>query len=1050
MADTFTMMFDRPWTLVGILVVLLSGLGLIVMRRRLLAGLAKIVVHRPWFVVGAGMVLTLVSLAMVPFLKVSTSRTNLLDEENPYQKQLVAFLNEFGSPNQLIGVIEGGDPEERRRAADELAQALEEETRLVRFVFYKVDLEEMKSRGLLYLPLKEIKRLRALLMNPKDPDSKERIREFLRISNLEELLEVIDRTLARAMRDPDAVVQDPTGLGSGLKMLGQILEEMEQWIRRPERKELSVMEEIYLKRFDLSRSNLDERGYLADRKQKRVFLFVRPVSDSDETEDLIPLVKRARKIAGRVGRDHPGVEIGFTGSPALVVDEMRTIQRDMFFMTIIALLGTVALFALVFRSGRLTALAVATLCTGLLWSLGFAIIVYQGLNLLTSLFFAILIGLGIDFGIHIIARVNEERSKGLDPGEAVGNAIKGVGPGLLTGALTTAAAFYATSISEFTAFAELGIIAGTGLLLVLLASITLLPALLVLAPGPVPPLMRKGRGKKRAAATRLVIRWPVAILVVAALVTLPVFLRSRSIPFDYNITQMLPEGTESREYYTKMIKESNFSSEFVSIIAGSLGSAREMTRRLERLDTVDRVESITKMVPEHQDRKIAVLQTLQPVFEGIETRYENQPPVDVKKVEDRLLSIYDRIDDALEKARRVKRPEVPHLEKLRGRVDKTLEAIKKADDQRAARRLTDLQDKMFDMLASGLKSLKQMLHAKQVTADSLPKEITEKFVSRKGEKRYALYVYPKRAIWDRAFLGEFVKDAREVAPEATGFPVTYYEHVRMIKTGFAEAAFLAGLAILVMLLIDFSRERYVILGIVPMAVLCVWAYSMLGWLGAGVFLALGAGGMALFDRRAVLYTLLAIIPLTMGAAWMIGMMELFGINYNLANIVALPLLLGIGVVYSVHIIHRHREEHPDDMFTVVRHTGGAVTLAALTTMVGFGALITAAHLGARTLGITMVIGVATCLVTAVIVLPALLKIVPWRKVSGDFAAVHVGKSEGGGGPKREGRGANEPSGEAGRQDPDEDIDSSDREGSEAKSGVEGGGDEGGVEDEVER
>ncbi|MFH2010587.1 MAG: MMPL family transporter, partial [bacterium] len=225
---------------------------------------------------------------------------------------------------------------------------------------------------------------------------------------------------------------------------------------------------------------------------------------------------------------------------------------------------------------------------------------------------------------------------------------------------------------------------------------------------------------------------------------------------------------------------------------------------------------------------------------------------------------------------------------------------------------------------------------------------------------------------------------RKTAP--TGFPVTFYAHTRMIKEGLVGAAFLAALAIMLLLLLDFTEEKYAVLALVPLAILAVWSYQMSGWTAPPGFILVMVGGMSMFDMKAVGYMLLALIPLAMGAAWMLGMMSLFGIDYNLANVVAIPLLMGIGVVYCVHIIHRFRQEGEDNVYDVVRHTGGAVFLAAMTTMIGFGALTAGSHGGMKSMGKTMLIGIFTCMVTALVVLPAMLRLLPGvRKAEAELA-----------------------------------------------------------------
>ncbi len=978
-----TQLFSNPWMVLALLLILILSLTLVMLRDRILRGFVWAVTRKPLYVLGVAAALTLASLAAVPFLTISTSRTNLMDEDNPYQQQLTAFLREFGNPNHLIAVVEGGTLDQRRQVSDKLAKAMLAEPKHFKHVMHHVDIDKIKERALLYVPLQELENLKASLerqglMTPK------MVQRFISIIDLDSMLKAMQDLVKETVAKPDPIVLKSGAQGKGIEIIEQFFKEIEFWLTQPDRKKITGLEDLYMKRFDLSKANLDPQGYMADKKYKRLYMFIRPTTDSDETKKLIPMVERARALAGQIVKKHKGVRVQFTGYPALVVDEMKIIQRDMFTTTILALVGIVCIFMLVFRVIRQAVLANSALLVGLLWTVAFTVVVYGGFNLITSLFAAILLGLGIDFGIHIIARFNEARGRGEEPKVAVESAIMGVGPGLLTGALTTATAFYTTAISEFTAFAELGVIAGTGMLFMLIAALGILPAMLVLKPGPMPKLVKEGTGRKRAATVRILLRWPIAILLVGAVIT-GAFSLQKEPPLDYNITSMMPEDTESKEAYIKMIEESDFKTEFIGIIVKTMADARALGKELEALKEVLKVDHIGKAVPPDQPKKLQIIDYFRKMFSGLKSRYDKLPAVNPVKLEERLDGLEETFDEVGILAKRHgRKSEAKALAKLRKqivRVKKLL--VKEGADGPAARpgaqkRVEAFQQALFTMLGKGLTMVLKMLAVKKITPKSLPPFARERYVGRSGG--IAVYVYPNKSVWNRVFLGKFVKSTTKVAAKRktapTGFPVTFYVHIEMIKDGIISAAFLAALAIILLLLLDFTQDKYAVLALVPLAVLAVWSYQMSGWTGAAGFVLVMVGGMAMFDMKAVGYMLLAMIPLAMGAAWMIGMMSLFKIDYNLANIVAVPLLMGIGVVYCVHIIHRFRQEGEDKVFEVMRHTGGAVFLAGMTTMIGFGALSAGSHGGMKSMGQTMLIGICTCMVTALIVLPAMLRMLP--------------------------------------------------------------------------
>ena len=257
------------------------------------------------------------------------------------------------------------------------------------------------------------------------------------------------------------------------------------------------------------------------------------------------------------------------------------------------------------------------------------------------------------------------------------------------------------------------------------------------------------------------------------------------------------------------------------------------------------------------------------------------------------------------------------LESIRG----VISALASTENVKVRARIDAFTATLMVYLEEGIGRLERSVAQGKLSAEDLPDGVRERFVSAKG--RYAVYAFPKESMWDRDKLGAFLKDAREVAPDVTGFPETFYENTGVMYRGFIEAAWYSSIAVLVLLLFDLRSFRLVLLGVFPLA--C-------------------------------------------GTIWMLGTMATTNINYNLANIVGLPLIIGVGIDNAVHLLHRYRQD--GDVATALRRTGGAVVLSSMTTMVGFGSLSIASHRGLGSLGQILFIGVGCCLAAAMLALPA--------------------------------------------------------------------------------
>jgi predicted RND superfamily exporter protein len=265
------------------------------------------------------------------------------------------------------------------------------------------------------------------------------------------------------------------------------------------------------------------------------------------------------------------------------------------------------------------------------------------------------------------------------------------------------------------------------------------------------------------------------------------------------------------------------------------------------------------------------------------------------------------------------------LKVLRSEIGELLNEMRAGEKTWVAERLARYQQALLNDVHHMLGLLKRQSTQPNLSEQDIPQEIRERFVGVTG--KYLLQVYPKKNIWERAAQEEFVAELRGVLPTVTGTPVQLLEYTTLLKDSFVEAAYYSLAAISVLVLIHFRR------------ISCL---------------------------------LLALVPVLLGAIWMGGLMGYYGIPFNPANVMTLPLLVGIGVTNGIHILNRYAEENNPSI--LARSTGKAVLVSGLTTIAGFGSLILAKHRGIESLGTIMSIGVATCMVAGLTFLPALLNL----------------------------------------------------------------------------
>jgi hypothetical protein len=542
-----------------------------------------------------------------------------------------------------------------------------------------------------------------------------------------------------------------------------------------------------------------------------------------------------------------------------------------------------------------------------------------------------LIGMG-DYGVLWVARFDELRRQGESVEEALRQTAVQVGPSIITAATTTALAFFAIMFADFKAVAELGWIAGSGLILCALSCLVLMPALVVLverkaartagaslsdsgdlAPGARPSTLPFPRAWLPGLAYR-----PRLALAVGAVLLLLCGGFAFSLRYDHNLLNLQARGLDSVHWEHRLIERAAGATWDAMSMAHSREEAIALREKYDALPEVGRVVEVASLIPPDQDRKL-------PIVRAIHEKLDSLPSA-------------ERVPASTGSS-------APLVSKLAARVA-TLAPGDFALTQALARLATAIdvspnaQDhlRLFDQrlgrdLAAELHRLRAVSHPIPVAPTEVPSELRERYIGAGGE--YLVRAFARESLWDFAALRQFTAAAGTVDPEATGKSFRTLEGLQQMKRGFEHAALYALAAIVLVLLLDLRRLADLALGLFPLA--------------AGVILTLGVMGMC-------------------------------GISLNPANMIALPLIVGVGVDNGVHVLHDYRNRARGLPYRLGAATGRGVLVAGLTTVLGFGTLITARHAGMASLGLTLALGVTFCMMASLVLLPAVLHLREARRL----------------------------------------------------------------------
>ncbi|HVC55664.1 MAG TPA: MMPL family transporter [Stellaceae bacterium] len=649
-------------------------------------------------------------------------------------------------------------------------------------------------------------------------------------------------------------------------------------------------------------------GRAVEPRDLRRFVLTRPTLDYDELEPGTRARREIRRLARQLLIDpQHGVRLRLTGPVALNDEQFATLRAGALKSTLLSIVLVFGILFAALRSPKLVGAILATLMAGLVLTAAFAALAIGALNLISVAFAVLFIGLAVDFSIQFCVRYRDQRHRlGSLPAALQGTA-QTIGPALTLAAGATAIGFLSFVPTHYTGIREIGWIAGFGMIIAIALNFLLLPAgLTLLRPKGEPEPIGFGRA---APLDRLLMqhrRWVLAGAALLAALCLALLPR---VTFDFDPLDLQNPNSESVATARDLMKDPMTTPYTAEILASSLSEAQALADRLGKLPEVAQVVTAASFIPDDQDKKLAIISDLGLLLGPTLTPASVLPaPSDAE-----VLQAMAHCRNTLQRFAAAGGPQSPAA-----RLAQALDAAV----ARGPAIVKPLREAVLRGLAQRLTALRTAIQAKKVTLASLPAALRDSWIAPDGRAR--IEVFPRGDARDAAVLARFVKAVHAVAPDAAGTPVTIQEAGRLISSAFVQAGMIAVVAITVLLAVVLRRLRDVVVVVAPL--------------------------------------LLAAI-LTLAITVVIGM------KLNYANIIALPLLLGIGVAFDIYFVMNWRA---GQTYHLQSSTARAVVFSALTTSSAFGSLMLSDDPGTAGMGELLTIALAATLFCTLFVLPALL------------------------------------------------------------------------------
>ena len=654
---------------------------------------------------------------------------------------------------------------------------------------------------------------------------------------------------------------------------------------------------------------------VAQSQFNRTIVIAKPKMHFNEMLPADVALSAAREISHAMMVGNPSLSIRMTGETALEHEELESVTKG---ATLSGLLSLVLVFVVQWiglRSMKLLITTYIVLVMGLILTAGFAAITVGHLNVISIAFASLYIGLGVDYAIHICLHYREGKADGLSNSEAILISIRDVGSSLFLCALATAIGFFAFIPTDYAGVSELGVISGGGIFIGLIISLTVLPALFCVFP------VNNIKAIRSPLTPKFIITFPfrysTGIKIVSILLGIGACFVLVDLTFDYNPINLRDPNSESVVTIKELLKSKTESPFALTALATSLEAAGNIVTQLKQQPSVHETITLASFVAKDQDEKLATIEDLNLMLGGQLKNFDSI--LDTANQQAALI----KFNEALKKAIIEKSPNVPQqtLQQLQQRIDAFMKQADAAQAPEAG--YIQLEKNILGLLPFTIERLRTSLTATAFGLNDLPSEIRSHWISSTG--LYRVLITPEKDQNNPENLKEFVTQVQSVDNTVSGLPIINQAGGDAIVKAFIKAFSGAFIAIVMLLLLMY---------------------------------------------RSIRKTLLVIMPLLLAALLTGATNVLLDNPFNFANIIALPLLLGMGIDSSILIMHRHHSNSCEDENLLQSSTTRGIIFSSITTLCSFSSLAFTAHQGMASMGLVLAIGLTFTVMCSLIVLPA--------------------------------------------------------------------------------
>ncbi len=645
----------------------------------------------------------------------------------------------------------------------------------------------------------------------------------------------------------------------------------------------------------------------------RTIVIAKPKMNFDEIMPAEHALTAARKTVNLVMHDNPGIRIRITGETALEHEELESVSEGAAIAGIVSLILVCTSLWIGLRSFKLLLATFIVLIMGLILTAGFATISIGHLNLISIAFAVLYIGLGVDYAIHICLHYRECRAQGMENSTAISDSIHTVGFSIFLCAITTSMGFLAFIPTDYSGVSELGIISAGGMFIGLLISLTVLPALLtIFSINNVKPI--RSTFKLGSFAT-FPFRHSTGIRVFSIIFALLSGILLTQLVFDSNPINLRDPNSESVSTIKELLKSQTDSPFTLSVLASNLENATKLAQQLEQLPSVHNTIFLSDLEAKNQDEKIEIIEELDLVLGNQLNNFNHE--LTETNTKNALLVFNSNIIEALKK----ENPNAPRatLELLQSNITLFLNSHIEVNNEP----YNNLEKNILGLLPYTMERLRTSLTATPYQLTDLPDYIRSHWLSPNG--LYKILITPEKDQNEVENLKQFVSEVQTAAPSSSGLPVADQASGTAVVKAFIQAFSGAVLAIFLLL--------FIIL-------------------------------------REIKSTLLVIGPLLLAGLLTGATNVLLNNSFNFANIIALPLLMGMGVDSGIHIMQRLKSGLSCNKEILQSSTARGVFFSSLTTMCSFSSLAFTPHVGTASMGLLLAVGIFFTLVCTLIVLPA--------------------------------------------------------------------------------